>query len=983
MSSPRIPLATYRLQFNRDFTFVQAAELVPYLAALGISHCYASPYLKARPGSTHGYDIIDHNTLNPEIGSREDLERFVSALHENGMGQIIDLVPNHMGVMGSDNVWWMDVLENGQASNYADFFDIDWQPLKDELEGKMLVPVLGDQYGTVLDRGELKLSFDKEKGEFSIFYYQHKFPVNPSEYARILGLDLDRLTEELGAENSELLELQSLIAAFSHLPARTETATEQRTERMRDKEIHKRRLATLCTNSSPTTEFIDENVKHINGTPSDPKSFNDLHNLIKAQAYRLAYWRVAADDVNYRRFFDINDLAGLRMENDAVFEITHRFVLELVRQGKVDGLRIDHPDGLYDPGQYFQRLQWRGSDTSDKSCGSKSLYVVIEKILTGDEQLPKEWPVHGTTGYDFMNLVNGLFIDPAAAGRMSRMYRNFVERPINFDNQLYRSKKIVMHAALASELNVLANALNRIALSDRHTCDFTVNSLRDAISRIVACFPVYRTYISEDHLSEADQAYTEQAVERAKHLSAGSDASVFDFARDVLLAPRLEGQGAVFRKAAIRFAMKFQQFTSAVMAKGMEDTSFYRYHRLISLNEVGGDPRRFGVPTEVFHRKIQEQAKLWPHSMLDTSSHDTKRSEDVRARINVLSEIPVLWRKRVRRWRELNLDKKSVVADVEAPSRNDEYLLYQTLVGAWPLEAERTTHPPFCERVTQYMLKAVREAKEKTSWANPNVVYEEAVTKFVKALLTSSGADQFLADFVPFQQQVARIGMFNSLSQTLIKLTSPGVPDIYQGNELWNFSLVDPDNRHPVDYARRQHLLQEFQPLYKKSCDHLKSKVRQLNENMSDGRIKLYLTWKTLTLRKQRPVLFQEGDYLPLSIHGEKANHLIAFARQDGNSVAIVAVPRLCAQLLADGATSPLDPTVWNDTRVELPFANQTPCYQNAFTLESVMPERSGQALFVRASELFANFPVALLTLEQIKARPISTVPTSSSSNIR
>jgi (1->4)-alpha-D-glucan 1-alpha-D-glucosylmutase len=964
MSSPRTPLATYRLQFNRDFTFAQATELVPYLAALGISHCYASPYLKARPGSTHGYDIIDHNTLNPEIGSEEDFDRFVSALHKHGVGQILDIVPNHMGVMGSDNAWWLDVLENGQASNYADFFDIDWQPLKDELEGKILVPVLGDQYGTVLDRGELQLRFDKDKGEFSIFYYQHKFPVNPSEYARILGRDLGRLTQELGAENGELLELQSLIAAFSHLPARSEMAPEQRAERMRDKEIHKRRLATLCTASPAITAFVDENVKQINGTPSDPKTFNDLHILIKAQAYRLAYWRVAADDVNYRRFFDINDLAGLRMENEAVFEITHRFVLELLHQRKVDGLRIDHPDGLYDPAQYFQRLQWRDSGTSDQNRDSKSFYVVIEKILTGDEQLPKEWPVHGTTGYDFLNLVNGLFVDPEAADKMSRMYRNFVERPINFDNQLYRSKKIVMHAALASELNVLANALNRIALSDRHTCDFTVNSLRDAISRIVACFPVYRTYISEDHLSEADQAYIKQAVERAKQLSAGSDASVFDFTRDVLLAPKLEEQGAIFRKAAIRFAMKFQQFTSAVMAKGMEDTSFYRYHRLISLNEVGGDPRRFGVSTEVFHRKIQERATLWPHSMLDTSTHDTKRSEDVRARINVLSEIPSPWRKRVRRWRELNQDKKSIIADVEAPSRNDEYLLYQTLMGSWPLEEEPATDPSFRERITQYMLKAVREAKEKTSWANPNAPYEEAVIKFVEGVLASTGNDQFLADFVPFQQYIARMGMFNSLSQTLIKLTSPGVPDIYQGNELWDFSLVDPDNRRPVDYARRQHLLKEVQALTKQFSDHLKSKVRELTENMSDGRIKLYLTWKTLILRKQHPDLFQKGDYLPLSVQGEKANHLIAFARQHGNSVAIVAVPRFCARLLTDGATPPLDPTVWNDTRVELPLGSQTPLYQNVFTLENVATQKSSQTPFVQASKLFADFPVALLTLE-------------------
>lgn len=961
MRSPRIPLATYRLQFSRHFTFAQATELVPYLAALGISHCYASPFLRARPNSTHGYDIIDHNALNPEIGTAEEFDRFVEVLREHGMGQILDIVPNHMGVMGSDNVWWMDVLENGEASNYAEFFDIDWQPLKEELQGKILIPVLGDQYGIVLDRGELKLDFSKEKGEFSILYHQHKFPIDPREYSRILGYGLPRIEQSLGAQHEQLLELQSLIAAFNHLPARTEASPEKREERIRDKEIHKRRLATLYSQSRDIADFIDGNVRQINGTPGDTKSFNDLHELIKAQVYRLAYWQVAADEVNYRRFFDINDLAGLRMENERVFEATHHFVLDLVRQGKADGLRIDHPDGLYDPAQYFRRLQ-SGLDPEAKVVHGESrlsVYVVIEKILTGDEQLPKDWLVQGTTGYDFTNLVNGLFVDPAALGKMNRIYRTFVEHPVNFENQVYRSKKIVIHTALASELNGLANALSRIALSNRHTCDFTLNSLRDAISRIVACFPVYRTYISENQVSQADQAYIDFAVDCAKRMSAGSDTSVFDFTRSVLLAQAVNGQGTTFKKAAIRFAMKFQQFTSAVMAKGLEDTCFYRYHRLVSLNEVGGDPQRFGVDPEVFHDKIQERTRAWPHSMLTTSTHDTKRSEDVRARINVLSEIPGLWRKNVRHWRQMNQDKKTMVADSEAPSRNDEYLLYQTLIGSWPLDGEAAT-ASFCERIKQYMLKAVREAKEKTSWANPNAAYEEAVNAFVEAILASSLSSQFLNDFLPLQQYVVRMGMFNSLSQALIKLTVPGVPDIYQGNELWDYSLVDPDNRRPVDFAQRQHVLEEMQLFGLQSCGCLKSRVRQLSENMSDGRIKMYLTWKTLLLRRQHPSLFQEGEYLPLAVHGANARHIVAFARRQRDTSAIVVVPRLCAQLLKDTSTALLDPAVWRDTQV-LCNGNGTRAYRNAFTLETVVPEKSGDVTFIPVSKLLEDFPVALL----------------------
>lgn len=964
MTQARIPLSTYRLQFNRDFTFAQATELVPYLAALGVSHCYASPYLKARPGSTHGYDIIDHNKLNPEIGSQEDFDRFVETLHKHGMGQILDIVPNHMGVMGSDNAWWLDVLENGQASDYADFFDIDWEPLKEELKAKVLVPILGEQYGNVLDSGELKLSFDREKGEFSIFYHEHKFPVNPREYPRILGRGIERLEQSLAEKREQFLELQSLTAAFGHLPSRTETAPGQREERLRDKEIHKRRLAALCAASPEITAFLEQNVSEMNGVARNSKSLDELHELIKAQAYRLAYWRVAANDINYRRFFDINDLAGLRMENEAVFEITHRFVLDLVRQGKIDGLRIDHPDGLYDPAEYFRRLQkGLAAESAEASVHPRRCYVIIEKILTGDEKLSENWPVHGTTGYDFLNLVNGLFVDPKSVGKMDRIYRAFIGALVNFDTLVYRGKKIVMHAALASELNVLANALSRIALSNRHTCDFTVNSLRDALSRIVACFPVYRTYITGNQVSETDCRYIQEAVECAKRQSPGSDHTVFDFVEEMLLATKADSQGKIYRKAVIGFAMKAQQFTSAVMAKGLEDTSFYRYHRLDSLNEVGGDPRRFGISAEDFHRNMQERVKEWPHSMLDTSSHDTKRSEDVRARMNVLSEIPTHWAKSVRRWHELNHSKKRLVEDVPAPSRNDEYLLYQTLAGTWPMNGDSGIEESFRERIKQYMIKAVREAKEKSSWANPNADYESATTEFVDAILPSTADSEFVRQFADFNRTISRIGMLNSLSQTLLKLTCPGVPDLYQGNEVWDLSLVDPDNRRPVDYSCRKQMLAEMEACSKQPGENFKSCLRKLTSYMEDGRIKMYLTWKTLHLRQEHSELFQKGEYIPLVTHGPKTSHLLAFARKFQDSEIIVAVPRLCAKLLEGKNLSVMDSELWKDTRMDLAQTLQCNIFRNGFTGDKVSMETGEQSL--QASTLFADFPVAVFISEK------------------
>ncbi|HYE35172.1 malto-oligosyltrehalose synthase [Methylocaldum sp.] len=965
-----IPRATYRLQFNRNFTFRQATDILSYLQDLGISHCYASPYLKARPGSTHGYDIVDHGELNPEIGSRDDFEHFVAELSRRGMGQILDLVPNHMGVMGSDNIWWLDVLENGAASDYADFFDIDWSPVKDYLRGKVLLPTLGLPYGTALESGELQLTFDAKEGSFSVYYGPHRFPIDPREYPHILGYRLDQLKTAVSPDDPQLAEFQSLITAFGHLPGRWQTGKDKRSERNRDKEIHKQHLARLCAASQDVSQFIAKNVSEFNGTPGVPASFDRLHELLEAQAYRLAYWRVAADEINYRRFFDTNDLAALSIENDAVFEATHRFILDLIAQGKLQGLRIDHPDGLYDPEAYCRTLQDRvlaltrsepAESESQPAAGSdgQAFYIVVEKILALNEHLPSQWPTHGTTGYDFANVVNGLFIWPDAEQLLDAFYRSFCAFPVDFDELLYQSKRLILKVALSSELTVLANRLSRIAENDRRTRDYSLNSLRDALREIIACFPVYRTYVTGRSVSETDRNYIELAVDQAKKRSLVGDLTIFDFVRDELLILQAEGKSDRYREQVVSFAMKFQQLTGPAMAKGMEDTAFYRYNRFVSLNEVGGDPRHFGVSLADFHRRNEERSRSWPHALLSTSTHDTKRSEDVRARINVLSEIPDEWIARVRHWSELNREKKSIVDGAPAPSRNDEYLIYQTLIGTWPLGAlNREGLGDYTQRLEAYMVKAMREAKLFSSWLNPNLAYEQAVSDFLLQLTTPADQDEFVRDFFDFQSSIARAGLHNSLAQLLLKLTVPGVPDLYQGNELWDFSLVDPDNRRPVDYQLRQALLENIKAWDGLSAPELAPRLGEMQDEPADGRIKLYVTRETLRLRQQDPDLFRRGGYHPLAAEGKKAEHLCAFLRRFGSRTVLVAVPRWIRRLGNDAVSAPLDDRrIWDDTRLLLPPA-VAGTYLHCFTREHLTLNGTGPLM---AAELFSGFPLALL----------------------
>ena len=939
-----IPRATYRLQFSRDFTFMDAAALVPYLAALGVSHVYASPYLRARPGSGHGYDIVDHAMLNPEIGTPEAFEQYVATLKAHGMGQILDVVPNHMGVMGADNTWWLDVLENGPAAAHGEFFDIDWEPLNPALRGKVLLPLLGDHYGAVLNRGELQLRFSGERGELGLFYWQHRLPLDPATYPRVLGRRIKRLSDLLGEADETLVEFQSLLTAFSRLPERLTGDPVQRSERQRDKEVHKRHLAALCAARPALAGHIADTLAELNGQPGVASSFDALHDLIQVQGYRLAYWRVASDEINYRRFFDINDLAALRMEDDAVFAATHRLILDWVRQGKVDGLRIDHPDGLYDPGAYFRRLQEAAQDAPLVPDQPLPLYLVIEKILAEHEQLPSVWPIHGATGYRFANLANHLFVDPAAARRMTRIYDDFTGEKADFEGLVYDAKKLIMETALASELAVLAQRLARIAARDRDTCDFTLNGLKDALAEIVACFPVYRSYVNASGLSADDRRHIEWAVAVARKRSPTADPGIYAFVQSVLTTDLAAGRDNDFRAAIIAFAMKFQQFSSPVMAKGVEDTSFYRYLRLTSLNDVGGEPKRFGISVAGYHAATRERMKRWPHNLLATSTHDSKRSEDVRCRIDVLSEMPALWKLMLKRWRLINRGRKRVIDGMPAPSANDEFLLYQTLIGSWPL-VEQFDSAAYRERITAYMIKAIREAKTHSSWVNVNADYESALTDFVAALLMPGDKNLFLADFVPQARRIAHHGLLNSISLALLKLTAPGVPDLYQGCELWQFTLVDPDNRHPVDYALRQRLIEDLDGF-------------DLASPLADPRHKLALIRRCLALRAAHHDLFRDGSYLPLAVKGESANHVCAYARQYDHQAILAIVPRLTYKLLGETGGLPLGAPVWQDTVVELPNSLRDRRWRNILTGESIMITAA-----MPVSTVLATYPAALLQM--------------------
>jgi (1->4)-alpha-D-glucan 1-alpha-D-glucosylmutase len=956
------PRATYRLQLHREFTFADATRLVPYLAKLGVSHVYCSPYLRARAGSRHGYDIVDHAAFNPEIGDRAAFDRFAQALADHAMGQIVDVVPNHMAVMGADNVWWMDVLENGQASVYANYFDIDWHPPDPDLASKVLVPVLGDHYGRVLEKGALQLRYESESGAFAVHYHEHRLPIDPREYSVLLDLVLAesaRLANRL--PEAATSELASIATAFRRLPGRDDLNLAHLAERNRDKELQKHRLATLAREHSALADSIEQTVRTVNGTPGDAASFGTLHGLLESQAYRVAFWRVASDEINYRRFFDINDLAALRMENEAVFDATHRFVLDLAAEGKVHGFRIDHPDGLYDPAAYFERLQQRYAALARRGGDERTpLYVVVEKIEAPHERLPANWRIHGTTGYRFANLLNGVFVDTAARMRIDRAWRAFVGgEASDFGLAAHDGKRRVMQTSLTAELVVLANRLRRIARADRHTRDLTLSTLSHALLEIAAWFPVYRTYVAAT-ISAQDRRYIDWALAVARKKSRNADGSVFDFIRDVLLVRPPDGAAQQSIEAYRAFAMRFQQFSAPVTAKGVEDTSFYIFNRLVSLNEVGGDPDQFGTTVKAFHRANAERLAHWPDTMLAGSTHDNKRSVDVRARIDVVSEMPAAWRLRVRRWSRINRTRKRTVDDLPAPSRNDEYLLYQTLAGTFPAELDAPGLEGYRSRIEQYMVKAVREAKLHTSWLAVNEEYESALKAFVAAVLDGAPSNAFLADLHSTAPTFAWFGALNSIAMTLLHFTAPGVPDIYQGGEIIDLSLVDPDNRRAVDYALRAQLLSDLEAIATGTEDSRAARVHALLATPSDGRLKMWVTWRALALRREHPEIFARGEYVPVVISGERARHALAYARRQGDTGVIAVAGRLFASLGLDPGVAPVGEAVWGDAALDLDFLPPVAKLRDVLTGAVHEASKGGVAL----ARLFATLPVALLRYE-------------------
>ena len=946
----RIPVSTYRLQFNREFTFGQARALADYFRELGVTDYYASPVLKARPGSMHGYDIVDHAQVNPEAGGEEQLSELLRHLREQGMGFLVDVVPNHMSIAGGENRWWQDVLENGPGSLFARHFDIDWNPPNPTLQNRVLLPILGDQFGRVLERQELRVAY--RDGGFFLNYWETQLPVAARTSTLVLRLALEGA--RLAESDPNALELESIITALEHLPPRTETDPARMRERRREKEVVRRRLSTLVKESNEVRAAVHDALGRLNGTGGRPESFDQLEELVGRQAYRLSFWRVAADEINYRRFFDVNELAALRVEERPVFAAAHEVVLRLVRQGLVTGLRVDHVDGLLDPLKYLSDLQ---REAKGRNPEAPPFYVVVEKILGHDELLRREWPVQGTTGYEFMNLLNGLFVDAANGQALRELYAEFTGARVRFTDLLYECKRLILKAAMSSELYVLSRRLTRIAEGSRYTRDFTQNSLHHALTEVIACFPVYRTYIrrTQATVSPDDRLNIDAAVRAAKRRNPAEDTSVFDFIASLLLLKDPKGTDAHGRAERRDFALRFQQLTSPVTAKGLEDTAFYRFYPLASLNEVGGEPALIGVSPERFHERNRDRQEAWPHTLSATSTHDTKRGEDTRARINVLSEIPEEWNRALHRWRELNRARKVSVEGAEAPDANEEYLVYQTLVGTWPLGGVTDeSRGDYTRRLQEYLRKALKEAKLHTSWINPNEGYERAVSDFVASLLDPSSGGDFVRDFGEFQRLPTRAGLLNSLSQTLLKTAAPGVPDFYQGTELWAFTLVDPDNRRPVDYELRRSMLAGLRDVGEGDVSGF---VEGLLERPEDGRVKMYVTARALNFRRERAALFARGEYVPLQATGRRAANVVSFARALDADAAVVVASRFHTRLgVGREGTLGLQREAWGDTTLRLEGV-EGGRYRDVLTGR----EYSSPDGALRVGEILSPLPVALL----------------------
>ncbi|NUU38512.1 malto-oligosyltrehalose synthase [Pseudomonas sp. C2B4] len=909
MSQPPMqPLrATLRLQFHKGFTLDDAVPLVPYFARLGISHLYASPLLSARAGSMHGYDVVDPTTVNPELGGEAALHRLVSALRSQDMGLILDIVSNHMAVGGSDNPWWLDLLEWGRLSPYGEFFDIQWHSPDPLMEGQLLLPFLGSDYGTALQDGTLPLRFDAQRGAFHVEHYDHHFPICPSHFGELLKADAEPLKSL--ADRFSTLSYQSDAHNLA-MPLKDELR-----ELASDPQIR---------------QTIEHNLKHYDTLT--PDGFQRLHNLLERQSYRLASWRTAADDINWRRFFDINELGGLRVERPAVFEATHAKIFQLVADGLLDGLRIDHIDGLADPRGYCRKLRRR----VDRLAPGRHLPIYVEKILGEGETLHRDWSVDGTTGYEFMNQVSLLQHDPQGEQTLADLWQRYSERPADFNQEAQLARQQILNGSLAGDFESVAQALLQVARDDLMTRDLTLGAIRRALQELIVHFPVYRTYISPLGRSARDEVFFRQALDGARQTLGEADWPVLD-----CLAGWLGGEpwrkrpaGRV-RKRLKHACVRFQQLTSPAAAKAVEDTAFYRSAVLLSRNDVGFSTEQFSAPVAEFHAACERRLAEFPDNLLATATHDHKRGEDTRARLAVLSERGAWYADQIGLWRALARPLRN---DDQAPSAGDELILYQALLGSWPLDLrndDQAALQAYAERVWQWQRKALREAKLQSSWSAPNETYEQATEAFLQRLLLTPEGELLRSALGKAAQVIAAPGALNGLAQTLLRMTVPGVPDLYQGNDFWDFSLVDPDNRRPVDYASRQQALQQ------------KADVPDLLANWRDGRIKQTLIAGTLNLRARHSELFRRGTYQPLEVLGSQAHRVLGFVREHEGKRAIVIVPIRCASLLENSAEPRVNAPQWGDTRVRLPFASAEENLKGLFSSVAVTKHRE---LFISAA---------------------------------
>ena len=963
MSDRRRVSATYRLQFTKNFRFADAEILVPYLHSLGISHIYASPIFEARPGSLSGYDTCDFSLINPEFGGEPAFDSLVRVLHRHRMGMIIDFVPNHMSAHPQWNQWWRDVLANGPSASVSEYFDIDWYPANSNLHGKVLLAILGKQYGEVLESGELRIQYCS--GEFCLLYADFNLPLNPRQMKFLFRHRWEQFADEAAIGPAVRQEFESILFHLDHIPDYRQAGAEARADRERETAIAARRLTQMIEGNPLIRRHIDNVIAEFNGQPGKPESFNLLHELLEQQPYRLSYWRAAMQQINYRRFFDVNDLIGLRMEYQPLFHAAHVKLIELVEKGMIDGVRLDHIDGLLDPQQYL--LQFRDATAHSR----QPFYLIVEKILARQEWLSAEWPVDGATGYEYLALLNGLWVKESNFSEINSIYRSFCDRRKPERDVVYTAKRLITSTSMASELNVLAHELNRLSEHDRRSRDFTLDSLKEALREVVACFPVYRTYISERGFSATDEMAINEAIGQAKRRNPTQESSIFEFIRAHVCPVRRTGESADAFAQRLRFAMKFQQYTSPVQAKGMEDTVFYRYSPLASLNEVGSGAGRRTTTPEEFHDANMQRMERWPDAMLTTSTHDTKRGEDARMRIHVLSEMPAEWELKLRQWSETNEHQKTEVNGHPAPDRADEYLYYQSLLGMWPPH-QHQVDDAVVDRMKAFMNKALKEAKVHTSWINPSNDYDAAMEKFVEQTLRGSSASAFLASFLPFAERLSTLAAWESVSQIALKMMSPGVIDTYQGGEFWDLSLVDPDNRRPVDYATRQQRLKLLIDRVEAPSTTVDQRTRAIAEWRSQwwtGDLKLLYVALGLGLRARHPELLARGAYLPMRIEGPHAEHLIAFARVYQGKALLTIAARWFASLLGpadslDGLEKHL-----HETCIELfaaggDAAMKRMSFRNVLSgAEARVHEENGR-LTLRAGEALAGLSAVWLIAE-------------------